>query len=279
MWGSARRRVVGVATIVALLVTATGIAVAQSGKGKIIADSGQASRAEATKIARTIANRKTIKSAAFAARPPYGHVAARSTKPLTDFPLSGRSYMILSTGSALLADNKDSGPATGRNAGGPAIRGARDVTILRLNIRVPKGRNCLDLRFRFLSEEFPEFVNDEFNDAFIAELDRTTWDTRPVGDPSLETDRNFARDTRGNRISVNAVGDASVSARRAKGTTYDAATRLLRASTRVKPGGHKLYLSLFDQGDRQYDSAVFVDGLSFRRSASCENGAVLDENK
>lgn len=279
MWGRARRRAVGVATIVALLVAATGIAVAQSGKGKIIAESGHASRVEATQVARTIANRKTIKSAAFAARPPYGRVAARSTKPLTDFPLSGRSYMILSTGSALLADNKDSGPATGRNAGGPAIRGARDVTILRLNIRVPKGRNCLDLRFRFLSEEFPEFVNDEFNDAFVAELDRTTWETRPVGDPSLETDRNFATDVEGNRISVNAVGDASVSAARAKGTTYDAATRLLRASTRVTPGGHKLYLSLFDQGDRQYDSAVFVDGLSFRRSASCDNGAVLDENK
>ena len=78
---------------------------------------------------------------------------------------------------------------------------------------------------------------------------------------------------------MNAVGDARVSARRAKGTTYDAATRLLRASTRVKPGGHKLYLSLFDQGDRQYDSAVFVDGLSFRRSASCQNGAVSDENR
>ncbi|HEX2160979.1 MAG TPA: choice-of-anchor L domain-containing protein [Thermoleophilaceae bacterium] len=268
----------GTAALGALTAVA-GVAVAQSDKGKIVADSGQASRIEATKIARTIANRKTIKSAVFAARPPYGHVAARSTKPLTDFPLSGGSYMILSTGSALLADNKDSGPATGRNAGGPAIRGARDVTILRLNIRVPKGRNCLDLRFRFLSEEFPEFVNMEFNDAFVAELDKTTWDTRPVGDPSIETDRNFARDTEGNRISVNAVGDASVNAARAKGTTYDGATRLLRASTRVTPGGHKLYLSLFDQGDREYDSAVFIDGLSFRRSAVCENGAVLDENR
>jgi len=279
MWGRARRRI-GVATgLAGVLIAATGIAVAQSGNGKITADSGQASRAEATKVARTIANANTIKSAAFAARPPYGRVAARSTKPLTDFPLSGPSYMILSTGDATLADNKDIGPATGRNAGGPAIRGARDVTILRLNIRVPRGRNCLDLRFRFLSEEFPEFVDDEFNDAFVAELDRTTWDTRPVGDPSLETDRNFATDTKGNRISVNAVGDASVTAARAKGTTYDGATRLLRASTRVTPGGHKLYLSLFDQGDRQYDSAVFIDGLSFRRSAVCENGAVLDENK
>lgn len=41
----------------------------------------------------------------------------------------------------------------------------------------------------------------------------------------------------------------------ARGTTYDAATGKLRASTPVKPGYHLLYLSLFDQGDRQWDSA------------------------
>ena len=251
--------------------------VAQSGKGKIVADSGQASRVEATKIARTIAGPKTIKSAAFAARPPYGRVAARSTKPLAGFPLAGPSYMILSNGDARFADDKNSGPAKGKVAGGPAIRGARDVTILRLNINVPKGRNCLDLRFRFLTEEFPEFVDQEFNDAFIAEIDETTWDTRPVGTPDIEADRNFATDVDGNRISVNATGDANVTADRAKGTTYDGATRRLRASTRITPGGHRLYLSIFDQGDRQYDSAVFVDRLSFRKAASCENGAVSEE--
>ncbi len=275
---SRRATIVGAATL-AVVVGATGVGVAQSGKsdGQIVAEAGELSRMEATKIARTIAGRKVIKSAAFAARPPYGRVAARSTKALAGFPLRGSSYMILSNGNARFADNKNTGPAKGQNAGGPAIRGARDVTIFRMNIRVPEGRNCLDMRFRFLTEEFPEFVNEEFNDAFIAEVDQTTWDTRPVGDPSVEADRNFATDTMGNRISVNAVGDASVSAARAKGTTYDGATRRLRASTRITPGGHRLYLSIFDQGDRQYDSAVFVDRLSFRNAAVCENGAVSDE--
>ncbi len=274
---SRRRAAIAGAATVAVVVGATGVGVAQSGKGKIVADAGQLSRMEATKIARTIAGPKVVRSAAFAARPPYGRVAARSTKPLTGFPLSGSSYMILSNGNALFADDRNSGPAKGQNAGGPAIRGARDVTIFRMNIRVPKGRNCLDLRFRFLTEEFPEFVNEEFNDAFIAEVDQTTWDTRPVGDPTVEADRNFATDTKGNRISVNGVGDASVTKARAKGTTYDGATRRLRASTRITPGGHRLYLSIFDQGDRQYDSAVFVDRLSFRKAAVCENGAVSDE--
>ena len=51
-------------------------------------------------------------------------------------------------------------------------------------------------------------------------------------------------------------------------------TGKLRASTPVKPGQGLLYLSLFDQGDRQYDSAVFIDRLLVRHSNSCKSGLV-----
>ena len=61
-----------------------------------------------------------------------------------------------------------------------------------------------------------------------------------------------------------------------RGTTYDAATRILRASTRVNPGRHILYLSIFDQGDRDYDSAVFLDRLTIDRRSPCKSGAVPD---
>lgn len=267
--------VVGGAVVVAVGVA--GVGIAQSGGGTITADSGHASRVEATKIARTIAGPKSIKSAAFAARPPYGRVAARSTKRLAGFPRSGNSYMILSNGWATLADNPNSSGSSGRTAGGPAIRGNRDVTIFRMNIRVPQGRNCLSFRFRFLTEEFPEFVGTEFNDGFIAELDESTWDSRAVGNPRVDAPRNFAFDSEGNLITVNGTGDANVTKARAKGTTYDGATRILRASTRVTPGGHALYLSIFDQGDRQWDSAVFIDRLTYTRSSSCESGAVPDQ--
>ena len=48
----------------------------------------------------------------------------------------------------------------------------------------------------------------------------------------------------------------------AAGTTYDGATVLLSASTEITtPGAHTLYLSIFDQADEIYDSAVFVDNL------------------
>jgi hypothetical protein len=106
---------------------------------------------------------------------------------------------------------------------------------------------------------------------------------RPVGpfdvskdNPRIAAPGNFAADATGNPISVNAVGDESVKASRARGTTYDAATPRLRASTSVSPGRHILYMSIFDQGDRSYDSAVFIDRLTLNRRQPCESGAVKD---
>ena len=63
----------------------------------------------------------------------------------------------------------------------------------------------------------------------------------------------------------------------AAGTTYDGATPILSAATPITPGAHKLYLSIFDQGDHIYDSAVMVDNIRFGRVADvtrdCRPGA------
>ena len=272
------RRAMAGCLVALLAFGGAGIAVAKSkSKGKIVADSGRSARVAAEKIERSIVSKRVSPSAAFAARPPYGRVAAVSTKPLAGFPRSGRSFMILSTGNATSAGDKNSSGSTSQSAGGPTIRGARDVTIFRINVMAPKKANCLSFRFRFLTEEFPEFVNQEFNDAFIAELDQTTWSSNTIGSPDITAPRNFAVGEQGRRISVNGVGATSVSAAEAKGTTYDGATRILRASTPITPGQHRLYLSIFDQGDRQYDSSVFVDRLTVGRNSSCKSGAVQDQ--
>ena len=271
-----RQRVVA---LVAVLVVSAGIAggaLAQKKRARISPDNGSASRTEARKLARTIAGRSIAPSAAFAARPPYGRPTATSTKRLAGFPRSGRSYVILANGDTLFADDRDGSGSTGANAGGPTIRGSRDVTIWRINLRVPRGANCLSFRFRFLSEEFPEFVGEEFNDAFVAELDETTWETNTILSPAIDAPRNFATDPNGNPISVNSTDPANVTRENARGTTYDAATRILRASTPITRGRHRVYLSIFDQGDRQYDSAVFVDRLTVRNQGTCRSGVVPD---
>ena len=262
---------------VALAGGATVGATAQSGKVTATPDrSGEANRA-AIRLARAIVSTPgVLRGARFSALPPFSNPAAISSKRLAGFPRAGKTFGILSTGDALDADNADNDPGTSSELGGPSIRGARDVTILRIAVRVPKGKSCLSVRFRFLSEEFPEFVNDAFNDAFIAELDISNWDASSKQDPTITAPRNFAADARGNPIRVNAVGDASVSSSRAKGTTYDAATRPLRASIRVTPGTHVVYLSIFDQGDRQYDSAVFLDRLSIDNRRPCRSGAAKE---
>ena len=73
------------------------------------------------------------------------------------------------------------------------------------------------------------------------------------------------------------VNTASMTADEAAGTSYDGATPLLSASTPVTPGAHTLYLSIFDQGDNVYDSAVFVDRLVLGTTGEggCQPGATV----
>lgn len=214
-----------------------------------------------------------VRRAVFSALPPSSKPAAVSTTRLAGFPTNSGSFAILSTGNARRADDPNNAPDTGSESRGPSIRGARDVVIMRVDLNVPRGANCLSFDFRFLSEEFPEFVNSDFNDAFIAELGHSTWDAGSKTDPTIKAPDNFAQDTKGNPIRINSVGDTTARASYAKGTTYDGASRKLRASTRVKPGLRRLYLSIFDQGDRVYDSAVFLDNLRTSKASKCSTGA------
>jgi len=227
----------------------------------------------ATPVAQAMARDPAlVRRAVFSALPPSSKPAAVSRTRLAGFPTHGSSFGILTNGNARRADDRNTAPDTGSEARGPSIRGARDVLIMRIDLNVPRGANCLSVDFRFLSEEFPEFVQDIFNDAFIAELGISDWDASGTQDPTITAENNFARDTRGNPIRVNSVGPTTVSAARAQGTTYDGATRLLRASTPVKPGLRRLYLSIFDQGDRLFDSAVFLDNLRASRAQDCRTG-------
>ena len=233
-------------------------------------------RGEAILLAQAIAdNPRIIRRADFTLVPPDGNPAAIADDKLAGFPRAGKTFGILSTGDATIAADKNTDPDSGTTVNGPFVRGARDVTILRIQFKRPKDANCLSIRFRFLSEEFPEFKDSEFNDGFIAELNKSTWDARSNEDPTIVSPDNFARGSNGRRVSVNATDELSVDTKRARGTTYDAATRLLRASTPLSGKSvQTLYLSIFDQGDRVYDSAVFLDRMTVDRRSDCESGTV-----
>jgi hypothetical protein len=235
-------------------------------------------RQGATNLAKSLArNHRQVKRGRFSIIPPGGRPAAISTTRLAGFPRHGKSYAIFSNGDARFAGSRNTSGSFGRGAGGPFVRGARDVIIFRIDLRVPEGVNCLSFAYRFLSEEYPEFVSSEFNDAFIAEEGSTSWTSRSNEDPTIDAPGNFAKDTNGRNISVNQAGAFTVDADNARGTTYDGATPILRASTPIGRGTRTVYLSIFDQGDRHYDSAVFVDNLRLYETSSCTTGTVVDE--
>jgi len=215
-----------------------------------------------------------VTSAAFDAIPPSGNPAAVSTQPLTAFPSDSSSYAILSTGDATQAGVNDQSQFTSVSDGGGNLRGNTDydATVLKIGLNVPGTANCLQFDFQFLSEEFPEFKGSAYNDAFIAELDSSNWTT---SGSNITAANNFAFDEDGNEISINSLGETRVTAGQAAGTIYDGGTFPLVASKSVTPGSHALYLSLFDQGDSIYDSAVFIDGLRIGHAGpgGCGSGA------
>jgi len=255
---------------------ASATAIHQS-KGKKRISRVARSNSGATHLARAIfeGNRRRFVRAKFVTTPPGNGPVAISTRSVSGFPRRGGAFAILSTGCARLAVTRNITGAAGCADGGSRVRGGRDVTIWRIRLQVPRRANCLSFRFKFLSEEFPEYVGTPFNDAFIAEVGRSpSWTSSGNRKPAIRAPRNFATTRDGNLISVNATRNARVTRGAARGTTYDAATGKLRASTPVRPGPQLLYLSIFDQGDRQFDSAVFIDRLLVRKAKRCRSGVV-----
>ena len=230
--------------------------------------------AGATTVAQALAAEPTGITATFDTIP--SGAPAATVSGFAGFPTDGTSAAMLTSGAAADAILPQSDGASTALGGGP-VRGGNehDVTVLRIPINVPAGANCLALDFRFLSEEFPDFVGSTVNDAFVAELDASTWST--TFDGAVIAPGNFAFDPRGSAVSVNSSFADATSGAEAAGTVYGGATPILEAKTQVTPGAHVLFLSLFDQGDGILDSAAIIDRLRFTTVANpetaCARGA------
>jgi hypothetical protein len=183
--------------------------------------------------------------------------AGVSDGPLAGFPTANSTFGVLTSGDASLADDPNDSGGSGTSNGGQAYGEAFDPLTLKIDINVPQGANCVGFDFRFLSEEYPEFVNAGFNDAFVAQLDQLSVN---VSGQSITAPGDFAAGT-GDQISVDSSGPSGMADFFAAGTTYDGATPRLVSRTPVDPGAHSIYLTIFDAGDHILDSAVFVDNL------------------
>jgi hypothetical protein len=229
----------------------------------------------AKKVARAmVAKPSLLRGARFLQLPPQGNPVATANTRLQGFRAHRRAFGLLSTGDAtLLDDPNEQDDLSTDNGGQPYRGGAVDAVVLRLNLRAPRRANCLSFKLRFFSEEYDEFVDTEFNDAFIAEVGRSVWRSDPADARLRGLRRNFARDRRFRPISVNGTGAFAVNDRSSAGTTYDGATGTLTARKRVRPGRRvRLFLSILDQGDHEYDSTVAIDRLTIARRARCRTG-------
>lgn len=188
---------------------------------------------------------------------------AVSDTPMAGFPTNGTTYSILTNGNAALADNPNTSSGSGKSWGvtSPTMGSTvYDWQTARIDLG-PAGGTCLAFDFRFLSEEYPEYVSAGFNDAFVAQLNTLAVTVDP--NQGVVAPGNFAAGA-GDQISVDASGPSAMTAELAAGTTYDGATLPLVARTPVVAGStNTLYLTIFDQGDGILDSAVFLDGLRY----------------
>jgi hypothetical protein len=184
--------------------------------------------------------------------------------PLAGFPTAGPTYGILTSGNAAYADDPNSEGGKGYDWGvtnGPIGPSVHDYQIARIDLPAATT-SCLAFDFRFMSDEYPEYVNTSYNDAFIAQLN--TWGVS--ADPATQTVNapgNFAGGA-GDVISVDGGGPSAMVDSTGLGVTYDGATPLLTARIPVTPGStNTLFLTIFDQGDGILDSAAFVDNLRY----------------
>lgn len=214
---------------------------------------------------------EAVVGAEFVTGPPDSSAAIVASEPVVGFPRQGDDFVMLSTGDASMAYDPNDSESTSSDFA-VTERGVQDPTVLRLDLEVPESANCLiGMDFRFASEEYPEFVGSNFNDAFVAEVGDTTWS---VDGQNIDAPRNFAFDEQANPITVNAAGDATMNEAAADGTTYDGASTLLTAATPLEPGPESVYLSIFDVGDGIYDSTVMVDNIRVGEVADVEEDCV-----
>eukprot|EP00186_Timspurckia_oligopyrenoides_P004769 CAMPEP_0182442608 /NCGR_PEP_ID=MMETSP1172-20130603/1517_1 /TAXON_ID=708627 /ORGANISM="Timspurckia oligopyrenoides, Strain CCMP3278" /LENGTH=797 /DNA_ID=CAMNT_0024637567 /DNA_START=29 /DNA_END=2418 /DNA_ORIENTATION=+ len=115
------------------------------------------------------------------------------------------------------------------------------------------------LEYMFLSEEYPEFVQNKFNDQFRFFIREVV----PAGQPELPW-VNLAVTSDGANIEVNSVNyeDAFASIFRlcTPNTVYDGHTTSLFSAQSILENGkqYEVRLTVCDVGDGQYDSAVFM---------------------
>jgi hypothetical protein len=175
---------------------------------------------------------------------------------------AGVSGVILTSGSAEYAEPPNDEPNKSQEnfllgtdyldgiAGSPTL----DASTLTFRIKLDPGKDEIEWKYVFGSEEYPEFVGQQFNDVFALSLNGenlalipSTTDSVSINNVNLNKNSDFFRD---NPIATNPIA-----------TQYDGLTTVLTArKTGLTPGvEYTLSFAIADVGgDFIYDSGVFL---------------------
>lgn len=177
--------------------------------------------------------------------------------------------VLLTTGNATGAAGPNNSPGLSTNNGvslnDPQLTGieptaTHDVCVFELDV-IPQC-DTLTIRFVFGSEEYPEYVNEGFNDAFGFFV------SGPMANGGSYNNYNIARLPNNVPVSINNVNAADNSAyfvNNQGGTylQYDGHTVVLSPKIRVVPcQTYHFKLIIGDGGDGTYDSGVLIDFIS-----------------
>ncbi len=204
------------------------------------------------------------------------------------FPTQGSSALILSTGDASTVANPgatrglpiaNATPPVPTDLYGTDLAGAgsadgNDLTQVKIALSPPSGATCVSFDFLFLSEEFPNYVDQEFNDIFTAELNETQF---TLDGNQVSAANNFAFSEDQELLSVNTFSrfsPAQGSALNGKSPTLSASSPIQLGEGDLNEGAADLavYLSVQDLGDSALDSAVVIDNLRYSSGAACQQG-------
>lgn len=206
---------------------------------------------------------------------PQAHVISQVYGP-NNTPTHGPNMIVLSSGIAAAEGqagyvSPQSGTDFGTTAAYPNVKCGssgtpHDYTELKLTIKVPTNAQAFSFDFNFMSAEYPEWVNSQYNDQFVAVLN------------SKNFQGNISFDSKGDCVNINngfftvcdgcKQGNAGLA-----GTGYEngigGGTGWLTTTTPVTPGETiTLRFIIFDESDGVLDSVVLIDDFRWEASAT-----------
>lgn len=187
-------------------------------------------------------------------------------------PSADSEYVVLSTGIAADVVGGGAGQASTSLGGAPRGVTGNDLTQITIEATPPPGARCVALDAVFLSEEYPQYVGSQFNDAFTVEVGESNISVSG-GTNLITAPNNVAQDTDGNIVSVNTVFGLGPIA----GTPFNGGTALLTAAAPIpgnQQGPVRLIVSIQDIGDNILDSAVLLDNVRYLFNPGCSSGAI-----